>query len=281
MHPVLGGDARLHAFVDPLVFRAPVNVALGLEHVGAAAAEAQHRPAHVLDRHIAGEDQQVGPGQVLPVFLLDRPKEPAGLVEVAIVGPGIEGSEALLPAIGAAAPVGRAIGARRVPRHADEERAVMAVIRRPPWLAVGHQGLEVFLNRPVIERIECLGIVEIFAVRVGRTVGSEDLGCQHLRPPVLVGTAEQCTSFAVGHRAAAHPIIASLHVHNVSPLAKADSAPDSRSKAMLASVSAKAIKLRQRDRQKRSMERRGHSWDSFGKTPRAVSPALAAPRSSA
>ena len=104
----------------------------------------------------------------LPVLLLDRPQQAPRLVEVAVVRPAVERGEALLPAVRAAAPVGGAIGARRVPGHADHERPVMPVIRRPPRLAVGHQRGEVALQRLVIERVEGLGIVEILAHRVGR-----------------------------------------------------------------------------------------------------------------
>ncbi len=190
-HAVRRVDAGLHAFVDPLVFRAPVDVTLGFEHVGAAAAEAEGRAAHRFDRDVAGEDEQVGPRDILAVLLLDRPQQAAGLVEVAVVGPRIERGEALLARIGAAAPVGRAVGTRRVPRHADEERAVMAVIGRPPGLAVGHQRGQVGLERLVVDRVERLGVVEVLTQRVGRPVGVEDLGRQHFRPPVLVGAAEQ------------------------------------------------------------------------------------------
>src|SRR3546814_2796218 len=63
----------------------------------------------------------------------------ARLVEIAIVGPAVERGEALLPGIRAAAAVGGTIRARAVPRHADEEGAVMSVVGRPPRLAVGHQ----------------------------------------------------------------------------------------------------------------------------------------------
>jgi hypothetical protein len=61
VHAVLGGDAGLHALIHPLVFRAPVDVALGLEHVGAPAAEAEGRPAHALDGDVAGENEEVSP----------------------------------------------------------------------------------------------------------------------------------------------------------------------------------------------------------------------------
>ena len=204
VHAVLGGNARLHALVDPLVFCAPINVALGLEHIGTAAAETEHRPAHILDRDIAGQDEQIGPADRRAVLGLDRPQQAACLVEIAIVGPAVERGEALLPAVGAAAAIGGAIRARRVPRHADEEGSVMAVIGRPPRLAVGHQGGKVLLERSVVEALERRGVIEILAVRIGSAVGIEDFGRQHLGPPVLVGAPEQRAHAAfVGERAAA------------------------------------------------------------------------------
>src|ERR1700754_4000433 len=98
---------------------------LRLPHVGAAAAEAEHRAAHRLDGHVAGEDHQVGPRNLGAVLLLDRPEQAARLVEVAVIRPGVERSEALLAAPAAAAAIAGAVGAGGVPRHADEEGAVM------------------------------------------------------------------------------------------------------------------------------------------------------------
>ena len=163
---VFRGNACLHAFVDPFVFASPVDVAFRFEHVGTATAKAEDRSAHAFDRDIACHDEQVGPADVLAVLLLHRPQQAARLVEIAIIRPAVERREALLPAIGAAASVGSAIGACRMPRHADEERTVMAVICRPPWLAVGHQRVEIIFQRLVIERIEGLGIIEVVAHRV-------------------------------------------------------------------------------------------------------------------
>src|SRR3546814_6714374 len=73
VHAMFGGDARLDALVHPFVFAAPIDVAFGLENVGAAAAEAEHGAAHRFDRDIAGEDEQVGPADLVAIFLLDRP----------------------------------------------------------------------------------------------------------------------------------------------------------------------------------------------------------------
>src|SRR3546814_3599380 len=110
------------------------------------------------------------------IFLLDRPQQAARLVEISVVGPAVERRETLLPAVGAAATVGGAIGARGVPCHADEEGDVMPIVGRPPRLAVGHQRGEVVLQRLIVERLERRGIIEIVAERIRGAVGVEDLG---------------------------------------------------------------------------------------------------------
>ena len=111
----------------------------GLPDVGAAAGEAEGLEAHRLERDVAGEDHQVGPREFAAVFLLDRPQQPARLVEVGVVGPAVERREALLPGAGAAAAVRDAVGARAVPRHADHQAAIVTEVGRPPFLRVRHQ----------------------------------------------------------------------------------------------------------------------------------------------
>ena len=149
---------------EPSFLLAPVDGLVGLPHVGATAAEAEGLEAHRLERDIAGEDHEVGPGDPPAVFLLDRPQEPARLVEARVVRPGVERREALLA--GAAAAVADAIGAGGVPRHANEEPPVVAEIRRPPVLAVRHQRGEVFLQRREVELLEFFRIVERLAHRI-------------------------------------------------------------------------------------------------------------------
>src|SRR5262249_58725597 len=100
----------------------PVEL-LGLPDVGAAAGETEGLEAHRVERDVAGENHQVGPGELAAVLLLDRPQQPARLVEVGVVRPAVERREALLAAAGAAAAVGDAVGARTVPRHADHQSA--------------------------------------------------------------------------------------------------------------------------------------------------------------
>ena len=199
---------------DPLLLGAPIDVPLGLEHVAAAAAEAEHRPAHVLDGDIAGQDEQVGPADGLPVLLLDRPQQTARLVEIAVVRPAVERGEALLPAIGSAASIGGAIGARRMPGHADHEGPVIAVIGRPPRLAIGHQRGQIGLERGIIERVERFGVIEVGAHRIGRkTALAEDVDRQLLGPPILVLPPQQRARLAFTVERTAPAQFARLRVH--------------------------------------------------------------------
>jgi hypothetical protein len=90
----------------------------------------------------------------------------------------------------------------------------MAVIGRPPGLAVGHQSLEVVLERAVVERVEGLGIIEVGAHRIGRKAALvEDLERKLLRPPVAVGPPEKRSNGRrLVHRATAH--LTGLRVHD-------------------------------------------------------------------
>ena len=126
--------AEIAIIRQPLAFRAPIDEIVGLPAVRAPAGEAERLEAHRFESHVAGEDHEVGPGDLAAVFLLDRPQQAPRLVEARVVGPAVERREALLAVAGAAAPVVDAIGAGAVPRHADEQRPVMAEVRRPPVL---------------------------------------------------------------------------------------------------------------------------------------------------
>ena len=198
--------AGITLVVEPGVFGPPVDVLLRLPMVGAAEGETEGGQAHVLDRDGPGEDHQVAPGNRVAVFLLDRPEQAARLVQVAVVGPGVQRREALGARRRPAAPVGGAVGAGGMPRHAHEERAVMAPVGGPPVLAVGHQRQKVGLQRVDVERLERLRVVEIGAerVRAGQVLG-QDLQVQLVRPPVAVRPrAVGAVGAGVAHRAAAH-----------------------------------------------------------------------------
>ncbi len=172
---------------EPGVLGSPEDL-LGLPDVLATEGEAEVLEAHVLHGDGAGEHEQVGPGDLLAVLLLDRPQQPAGLVEVGVVGPGVERGETLAAVAGAAATVVDAVGAGGVPAHPDEEAAVVAEVGGPPVLRGVHDLDEVALEGVDIQLLELGAVVEVVTQRVaaGR-VGVQDLEVQHVGPPVLEG----------------------------------------------------------------------------------------------
>ncbi len=183
----VAGVARV---AQPLGLRAPVDVLVGLPHVLATAGEAEGLKAHRLQCDVAGEDHQVRPREALAVLLLDRPHQPAGLVEVRVVRPGVQRREALLARAGTTTAVADAVRARAVPRHPDHERAVVAEVRRPPVLRGRQHVRDVLLDRREVERLERLGVVEVLTERVGHGgVLGEDPQVQPLGPPAAVSAA--------------------------------------------------------------------------------------------
>ena len=175
---------------EPAVLGTPVDVLVGLPDVLPAAGKAERLEAHRLERDVAGQDHQVSPGELAAVLLLDRPEQPARLVEVPVVRPAVERREALLPGAGAAATVADPVGAGAMPRHPDHERAVVAEVGRPPVLRGGQHLLDVPLDGRQIEGLERLGVIERPAQGIGHGgVLGEDLQVQAVRPPVAVGRA--------------------------------------------------------------------------------------------
>src|SRR4029077_17940633 len=108
----------------PLACRAPVDRLVGLPDMFAPAAEAERLEAHRLEGDVAGQNHQIGPGEFPAVFLLDRPQQPARLVETRVVRLTVDGCEALLAGSGAAAAIADAVGACEVPCHPNEQPAV-------------------------------------------------------------------------------------------------------------------------------------------------------------
>ena len=118
---------------EPGVLRTPEDL-LGLPDVLAPEPEAERLEAHVLQRDVAGQDEQVGPRDLLAVLLLHRPEQPSRLVEVGVVGPAVERGEPLPAVAGAAAAVLDPVGAGRVPAQPDHQAAVVAEVRGPEVL---------------------------------------------------------------------------------------------------------------------------------------------------
>ena len=126
--------AAVARILQPGLLGPPVDVLFGLPDVLPPSREAEGLESHRLQGAVAGEDHQVGPGDLAAVLLLDRPEQPARLVEVGVVRPAVERRETESTGPRAAAAVIDAVGARAVPCHADEQRPVVAVVRGPPGL---------------------------------------------------------------------------------------------------------------------------------------------------
>ena len=80
---------------QPFAFGAPVDVLFGLPYVDTTTGEAEGLEPHRLEGDVASENDQIGPGNLPAVLLLDRPDQPTGLVEVHIIRPAVERREAL------------------------------------------------------------------------------------------------------------------------------------------------------------------------------------------
>ena len=155
--------AGIALVIEPALFMPPVDILLRFPDVFTSTAETEGLETHGLQGHVAGQYQQVGPGDTAAVLLLDGPEQPSRLVQIDVVGPAVDGCETLIAGAGATTSVTGTVGARAVPGHADEHGAIVAVVRRPPLLGIGHQVGEIPFQRLVVELAERLGVVERLA----------------------------------------------------------------------------------------------------------------------
>jgi hypothetical protein len=79
-----------------------------------------------------------------------------------------------------------------VPGHSDEKATIVTKISGPKLLRVGHKGVKILLEAPVIEGLESSGIIKVLALRVGG-IGmlAEDTQLQGIGPPVSVAAYNQ------------------------------------------------------------------------------------------
>ena len=168
---------------QPFGFRTPIDVLFGGPDVFAAKGKAIGLEPHAFIGDGPGKDHQVGPRDAVAVFLLDRPEQAAGLVEVGVIRPAVQGRKAVVARARATAAIGHAIGARRMPGHADHQATVMAPIGGPPILTVGHQGVDVALDRVEVELLDLIPVVEpLQRVRL-RVMLVQDVEVEGLGPP--------------------------------------------------------------------------------------------------
>ena len=181
--------AAVALVAEPGALGPPVDL-FGLPDILAPAGETKGLEPHRLERDVAGQDDQVGPGDLPPVLLLDRPEQPARLVDVRVVGPAAQRRKTDLARARPAAAVVNAVSPRTVPRHSDEESAIVAEVRRPPVLRVRHHREDVLLHRGEIERQELFSVIESTTHGVAcRVVRVERAQVQLFRPPVLIRLA--------------------------------------------------------------------------------------------
>ena len=124
------------------------------------APETESLEAHGLESAVPGQDHQVGPGNLPAVLGLDRPEQAACFVQVGVVGPTVEGGEALGTVPRPTTSVVNAVGAGTVPGHADEERPVVTVVGGPPVLGGRHHLDDVGLYRREVQALELCRVVE-------------------------------------------------------------------------------------------------------------------------
>src|SRR5262249_19563143 len=123
----------------PFVFESPVDIEIRLPDICTSTGEAEGLEAHRFERDVARENHQVSPRDFFAILLLDRPQQPASAVEVYVVGPTIERGKTLLASASTSATVTNTVCACTVPRHANEQRTVMAEVCRQPVLRIRHE----------------------------------------------------------------------------------------------------------------------------------------------
>ncbi len=218
--------ATVTLVTQPGALGTPVKL-FGFPYIDTSSGEAEGLEAHQFKRDIAGQHDQVGPGNLAAIFLLDGPQKPARLVEVHIVRPRIERRETLLTGAGAAATVSDAVSAGAMPGHADEQAAIVAEIGWPPFLGIGHQRLQIFDDSIEIELLEFRGVVESLTHRVGQIgVGMKNLDIQLPWPPVAIAVS------AAIERAFARALVVGFRVHVSLPLKCFGMPPECRAHAV-------------------------------------------------
>ena len=148
------------AFLQPLLFRTPINVLFRMPDIFTTKAEPKGFESHRFISHIASQDHQICPANLVAVFFLDRPEQSTCFIKVGVIRPGVQGGKPLITGTSATTSICRAISTRRVPGHTDHETTIMTPVSRPPTLALCHQSLQVFFQRINIQLLEFFTIIK-------------------------------------------------------------------------------------------------------------------------
>ena len=120
-----------HSTVDANAHISFITIIVQLPH---AVAHTSGLEPHRLQGAVAGEDDQVGPGGIPVVLLLDRPEQEARLVEFPVVRLAVEGRKELVAGAATTLTVADAVCAWGVPFHVDEEQPIVAKVGWSPVL---------------------------------------------------------------------------------------------------------------------------------------------------
>src|SRR5262249_26032180 len=111
------------------------------------------------------------------------------------------------------APVADAVRTCGVPRHTNEQRAIVAIVGGPPFLRVRHQGTEVLDHGIQVEALEFLCVVKILVHGIGHgRVLAQDSQIEPVRPPLRIGRARKAAAVYWALAFACHSLILICHL---------------------------------------------------------------------
>ncbi len=179
---------RVALISQPFILGAPVDILFRLPDILTATGKTQGFKSHRFKGDIASKNHQVGPGYFPPIFLFDRPKQPARLIKVNVIWPAVEWGKTLAATAGATATITDPVGAGAVPGHANHQPAIVPPVGWPPILGVGHQFTQILFNRLQVQVLEFFSIVERLPHWIGLAgILVQDIKPQLIWPPILVG----------------------------------------------------------------------------------------------
>ena len=100
---------------QPGLLTTPVNGLISLPCIGTATSKTKCGQAHGLNGDITSEEEEIGPGDLVTVLLLNGPEEAASLVEGNVIRPAVEGSKSLLTLSTTSTAVEDTVGTGTVP----------------------------------------------------------------------------------------------------------------------------------------------------------------------
>ena len=93
--PHLGGTQRRFCqrfrvtVGEPGFLVAPVHIKIRFPDILTSGTKTEGTEAGILQRHVTGENIQIGPGDFLTVFLLDWPQQTTRLIQTDVIRPGV------------------------------------------------------------------------------------------------------------------------------------------------------------------------------------------------